>query len=161
MKYEYFDKSLQYQHCQQSSKFEVLLQIYFFIFIWMSTRVRVHSTCSYQCLSTANGQADLLELFNILATLYVVDQPVSAENTHHRGQCHCMADLLFDWFGFNQTSEADAKSTEAKHVNPKNKQEVSHPVILPLKLVLSDLLVDISSIGRPVRQPRCVPRKSP
>ena len=32
-------------------------------------------------------------------------------NTYHRGKCHCMADLLFDWFGFNQTSKADDNST--------------------------------------------------
>ena len=33
------------------------------------------------------------------------------ENTHHRGEHHCTADLRFDWFGFDQTSKADANST--------------------------------------------------
>ena len=42
---------------------------------------------------------------------------VCAENTHHRGKYHCMADLLFVSFGFNQTSKADANSTKA---NPNN-----------------------------------------
>ena len=28
-----------------------------------------------------------------------------------------MADILFDWFGFNQTSKADDNSTEAKQLN--------------------------------------------
>ena len=31
--------------------------------------------------------------------------------THHWGKYHCMADLLFDWFGFDQSSKADANST--------------------------------------------------
>ena len=50
-----------------------------------------------------------------------------------------MADLLFDLFGFYQTSKAVAhykylgKAAESK----QNKQEVSHAVILPLKLVFS------------------------
>ena len=29
-----------------------------------------------------------------------------------------MADLLFDWFGFDQTSKADSNSTQAKQLNP-------------------------------------------
>ena len=43
---------------------------------------------------------------------------IDAENTHHRGKYHCTADLLFDWFGFIQTSKADGESTEAKQLNP-------------------------------------------
>ena len=27
-----------------------------------------------------------------------------AENTHHKGKYYCMYDVLFDWFGFDQTS---------------------------------------------------------
>ena len=44
----------------------------------------------------------------------------NAENTHLlcKGKYQCMADLLFDWFGFDQTSKADAYSTKAKQLNP-------------------------------------------
>ena len=35
---------------------------------------------------------------------------VSAENTRHRGKYHYSADLIFDWFGFDQTSKAVANS---------------------------------------------------
>ena len=34
-------------------------------------------------------------------------------NTHHRGKYHCPADLIFDLFGFDQTSKAVANSTWA------------------------------------------------
>ena len=33
------------------------------------------------------------------------------ENTRHKGKYHCLVDLLFDWFGFDQISKADANST--------------------------------------------------
>ena len=42
------------------------------------------------------------------------------ENTHHRGKYHFMADLLFDWFGFDQTSKTVVHLTEAKQLNPSN-----------------------------------------
>ena len=49
-----------------------------------------------------------------------------------------MADLLFDWFGFDKTSKTFVQSTNIKATESKqNKQEVSHTVILPLKLVFS------------------------
>ena len=51
-----------------------------------------------------------------------------AENTHHRGKYHCMADLLFDWNKLNCCSLNISKVAESKH----NKQEVNHTVILPL-----------------------------
>ena len=38
------------------------------------------------------------------------------ENTHHRGKDHCMADLLFDWFRFQQTSKTVNPSTKAKQL---------------------------------------------
>ena len=41
------------------------------------------------------------------------------DNTYHRGNYHCMADLLFDWFGFDQTSKTVVHSTFAKQLNPK------------------------------------------
>ena len=54
------------------------------------------------------------------------------------GKYHCMADLLFDWFGFDKTSKTFVQSTNIKATESKqNKQEVSHTVILPLKLVFS------------------------
>ena len=59
------------------------------------------------------------------------------ENTHHRGKYHCTADLQFDWFVFDKTSKTVniSKTADSK----QNKQEVSHTVILPLKLVFSEL----------------------
>ena len=33
---------------------------------------------------------------------------VAVENTHNWGKYHCVADLLFDWFGFDQTSKTVA-----------------------------------------------------
>ena len=43
---------------------------------------------------------------------------LKTENTHKRGKYHCTTDLLFDWFGFNQTSTTVANSTYAKQLNP-------------------------------------------
>ena len=60
-----------------------------------------------------------------------------SENTHHRVS---RADLLFDWFGFDQTSKASCcyfnvrKAAESK----QNKQEASCTVILTLWWVFSD-----------------------
>ena len=56
---------------------------------------------------------------------------VQTENTHWicKGKCHCTADLLFDWFVFNQTSKYVnnlSKTSECKPV----KQEVAFTVIL-------------------------------
>jgi len=33
------------------------------------------------------------------------------ENTYQKGNYNCTANLVFDWFGFDQTSKADANST--------------------------------------------------
>ena len=41
-----------------------------------------------------------------------------SDNTHHRGKYYCMADLLFDCFGFDQTSKTVVHSTSAKQLNP-------------------------------------------
>ena len=45
-----------------------------------------------------------------------------AENTHLlcKGKYHCMADLLFGWFGFNQTI---SNSTKAKKIIQRKKQQ--------------------------------------
>ena len=40
------------------------------------------------------------------------------ENTHHRVNYHCMADLLFEWFGFDQTSKTVVHAAKAKQLNP-------------------------------------------
>ena len=42
---------------------------------------------------------------------------VQTDNPHNRRKYHYMADILFGWFGFNQTSKADDNSTEAKQLN--------------------------------------------
>ena len=54
-------------------------------------------------------------------TLANWSQKFYQENTHHRGKCHCKADLLFDRFGFDQTCKAVANSAKSKQLNPKNK----------------------------------------
>ena len=45
-----------------------------------------------------------------------------------------MAYLLFDWFGFNQTSKADTNCCEAKQLNPNNINRRS--AVYPLVSVL-------------------------
>ena len=54
------------------------------------------------------------------------------ENTHHKTMYHCTADLLFDWFGFDRTSE----TVVHQHKQSSGiKQEVGRTVILlPLKV---------------------------
>ena len=44
----------------------------------------------------------------------------SAEDTHflHKGKYHCMADIFFDWFGFEQICKSLSNSTQAKQLNP-------------------------------------------
>ena len=61
---------------------------------------------------------------------------VSAKNTLHIGNYHCPADLLFDWFRFDQTSKTVVNATVAKQLNPIKINRRSS-VILPLKLVFS------------------------
>ena len=39
-----------------------------------------------------------------------------------------MADLLLDWFGFDQTSKSVVQAAESKQIN----QQVSHTVLLPI-----------------------------
>ena len=51
-----------------------------------------------------------------------------------QGKYQCMGDVLFDWFGFDQTSKFDliliSKATKSK----QNKQEVSRSVMLTLMI---------------------------
>ena len=55
------------------------------------------------------------------------------ENTNHRGKYHCMTDLLFDWFELDQTSEADANSTNAEQLKPnKIKRRLAFQLYFPL-----------------------------
>ena len=56
------------------------------------------------------SQRPLMVDYSIVYSL----QTVVPKSTHHRGNYHCVADLLFDWFGFALISEADANSTSAK-----------------------------------------------
>ena len=50
--------------------------------------------------------------------ILVTSQP---ENTHHRGEKHCTADLLFDWFEFDHTSiivvHSNAKQVDTNKLN--------------------------------------------
>ena len=41
-----------------------------------------------------------------------------AENTHYKGKYHCTADLLFDLFGFDQTSKTVFTQQNTKQLNP-------------------------------------------
>ena len=43
---------------------------------------------------------------------------LSTEHSPLGRKYHCMAHLLFDWFGFDQTSKTVVHSTEAKQLNP-------------------------------------------
>ena len=51
-------------------------------------------------------------------TTQVLTMGSTGEATDQRGKFHCTADLLFDWFGFDQTSKAVANSTKARQLNP-------------------------------------------
>ena len=42
-------------------------------------------------------------------------------NLFHKGKYHCMADLLFDRFGFDKTSKSVVHSTKPKKRNPNKK----------------------------------------
>ena len=46
------------------------------------------------------------------------------ENTHHKGKIHCTANLMFYWFGFDQTSRTVVQSTKSNRLRP-NKIKVS------------------------------------
>ena len=52
------------------------------------------------------------------------------ENTHllHKGKYHCLADLLFVWFGFNQTFKSVSNSIQSKQLNPNqsNRRSAVH-----------------------------------
>ena len=49
---------------------------------------------------------------------------VEEDNTHLlcKGKYHRRADLLFYWFGFNQTSKYVTNSASAKHLNPNTRK---------------------------------------
>ena len=56
-----------------------------------------------------------------------------AENNHHRGMYLCTADLLFDLFAFDQTSETVVHAIYAsKAAKSKRNKQVSRTVTLPL-----------------------------
>ena len=61
----------------------------------------------------------------------IVIRRATADNTHLlcKGKYHCTDDLLFDWFGLDQTTKFHmSKAPESKQV----KHEISCTVILPL-----------------------------
>ena len=52
---------------------------------------------------------------------YQSSETVIPENTHllRKGKYHCAAgDLLFDWFGFDQSCKSLSNSTQTKQLNP-------------------------------------------
>ena len=52
------------------------------------------------------------------ATLVCLAVSKCRVNTHNRGKYHCTADLLFDWFRFDQTGKTVVHATQAKQPNP-------------------------------------------
>ena len=67
-----------------------------------------------------------------------------AKNTHHMGKYHSTADLLFDWFGFDQTSKADANSTKAKQLIPNKKTRGQPYSDAPLTKSLSVVVAQLA-----------------
>ena len=57
---------------------------------------------------------------------------LKSENTYHRGKYHSTADLLFDCFVLDQTSKADANSTQAKQLKPNKINRSAVKVYYPL-----------------------------
>ena len=57
------------------------------------------------------------DIFYNLGHLWPQFVDYSRENSQ-KGKYHCMPDLLFDWFGFDQTSKTVLKSTSGKQQNP-------------------------------------------
>ena len=60
---------------------------------------------------------DFRQIFHNRANVW--GKKYNTENAHHRGEYHCTADLLFEWFRFDQTSKTGVHSTIAKHLKPK------------------------------------------
>ena len=87
---------------------------------------------SVECNKSDNTQDFLLGVRP--CRIYIsFDHLVVEKNTDlfQTGEYHCTADLLFDWFGFDQTGKSVANSTLEKQLN-SNKQEVSRRMILPV-----------------------------
>ena len=58
---------------------------------------------------STNKRIKLLPMLKSFYVYFVRSLP-TPEDTRPRGKYHCTADLLFNLFGFDQTSEADANS---------------------------------------------------
>ena len=61
-------------------------------------------------LAEAYRDNDLMPSLLIKQGRYLTPVDRLHEVTIEHWECHCTADLMFDWFGFNQTSKADANS---------------------------------------------------
>ena len=83
---------------------------------------------------------------------------MNPENTYHRGKCHCTTDLLFDWFGFDQTSKADANSTSVKQLNQNKTSRRSavqsyspdEPILHLTRIYFLTPLPPVASTGSPM-----------
>ena len=65
------------------------------------------------------------------------------------GNDHCMADLLFDWFGFDQTCKSQSNSTQAKQLNPNQsnrRSAIQWNFPLQSKWVFSGYLIILEEI---------------
>ena len=63
------------------------------------------------------------------------------ENSHHWGKYHCMADLLFNWLGFDQTSKYVANSTWENQLNSNkiNSSAVQRYFPILLQICISEI----------------------
>ena len=67
-------------------------------------------------------------------------QAVPASETNYRHKTHnigkwkyhCTAELLFDWFSFDQTSKTVFHSTQTKQLNPNKICKISGPILRTL-----------------------------
>ena len=69
----------------------------------------------------------------------MITKVVQPENTHHRGKHPSTADIMFDCFGFDQTSKAVANSTEVKQLNPSKINRSAYSGTSPDSNLICDL----------------------
>ena len=68
-----------------------------------------------------NSLTGHVKLANPTESTLSVDKLCSSSNTIHKGEYHWMANLLFDWFGLEQSSKqvkTVVHLTKAKQLNP-------------------------------------------
>ena len=66
---------------------------------------------------------------------------------HYNGKYHFTADLLFDWFGFDQASKAVDLSTKAKKLNPNKKGGQPYSDTSPHEVNKSSLLQPLAAFS--------------